>query len=398
MNVLLAPSPPTSAARTSSPPRRVCLVAEAAGGGVGRHFLDLASGLAERGVKVTAIYSPRRRDASFCDRLKHTSGVLFIELAMRRSVGPGDAADLWRLIRQIRSAGPFDLIHGHSSKGGALARLAARWLGIPVLYTPHAFITLDPTLPALKRRLYATAERWLAGWTAALIALSAEEESHARQLGIDPRIVHCVPNGIEPPEFSPRELVRSRLGFGPNEFVVGFVGRLTSQKAPEVTLEAFGKLVQQHPTAKLVVVGDGPLEAQVRQHVARRGLCGSVHLLGDLVATTVMPAFDVFCLSSRYEGMPYVLLEALAAGLPIVATRVGGASLCVDMGKNGFVVEPDDAARLAAALEELAADTSLRERFAIESAARSARFTRATMVDQVLGIYEQIVRNRARAS
>src|SRR5262249_39846717 len=108
MSTLIAPSPPNAAALTSSPPQRVCLVAEAGGGGVGRHFLDLAGGLAERGLEVTAIYSPRRRDASFRERLKRTAGVRFVESRMRRSVGPGDAADLWRLIRQIRSAGPFD--------------------------------------------------------------------------------------------------------------------------------------------------------------------------------------------------------------------------------------------------------------------------------------------------
>src|SRR3954470_24201961 len=125
---------------------RVCLVTESAGGGVGRHFLDLAAGLAARGEHVSAIYSPGRCDAAFHERLPTIRGVHFVSSPMRRAVHPLDVADSLRLVARIREVGPFDLIHGHSSKGGALARLAARWLEIPCVYTPHAFVTLDPTL------------------------------------------------------------------------------------------------------------------------------------------------------------------------------------------------------------------------------------------------------------
>src|SRR6476620_7665181 len=99
-------------------PRRVCLVTEAAGGGVGRHFLDLAEGLTARDIEVVAIYSPGRCDLSFRERRSSMPGIRFVELPMRRAVHPLDAFDLSGLIQCIRDVGPFDLIHGHSSKGG----------------------------------------------------------------------------------------------------------------------------------------------------------------------------------------------------------------------------------------------------------------------------------------
>lgn len=387
---------PTRQSPPGELPRRVCLVTEAAGGGVGRHFLDLASGLAEREVQVVAIYSPRRSDVSFRERLPNCRGVVFIELPMRRAVHPLDGADWWRLVNSIRKTGPFDLVHGHSSKGGALARLAARWLSIPSVYTPNAFVTLDPTLPAWRRRLYGAIEHWLAGSTAAIIACPDEEVRHAAKLGIDSRRIHVVPNGIEQPCFPPRDQARLRLGLSHTDFAIGFVGRLTPQKNPELLIETFAKVVAIHSHAKLLLVGSGTLESAVKARINALGLAENVNMLGDQVATTVMPAFDVFCLSSRYEGMPYVLLEALAAGLPIVATRVGGATTCIDPGVNGEIVEQEDVNGLATALLSLAADSVRREQFAAASIARASEFTANRMVQRTLAVYEQVLRQTAR--
>jgi glycosyltransferase involved in cell wall biosynthesis len=372
-------------------PRRVCLVTEAAGGGAGRHFLDLAEGLVARGVNVVAIFSPTRSDASFRERRSSIGGVQFVDLPMRRAVHPLDALDLSRLISRIRNEGPFDLVHGHSSKGGALARLAARRLGIPSVYTPHAFATLDPTLPFWKRRFYGQIERWLARQSSAIIAVSTDEALHARELGIEATKIHVVHNGIDSVEFPPREVVRSRLGLSPHDFVIGFVGRLVSQKGPELLIEALGRLSPHHDHAKVVMIGDGPTGPALRRRIGQLGLAPRVHMLGDVVATFLMPAFDVFCLPSRYEGMPYVLLEALAAGLPIVAARVGGVANCVDEGDNGLIVASDNVSELAAVLDRLASDTPLRERYAEASARKATQFSASRMVDETLAVYQHAV-------
>jgi glycosyltransferase involved in cell wall biosynthesis len=387
--------------RSAAPPRadeaaplRVCLVTEASGGGVGRHFLDLATGLTARGVDVACIYSPLRADRSFQNRLEQTIGPRFVPLSMRRAIHPLDAVATWRMTRLLRELGPFDVVHGHSSKGGALARLAARALGTAAVYTPHAFVTLDPLLPAWKRLLYGRLERYLARSSAAVIAVSEEEAAHARQLGIAAAKVHIVPNGIDCPALPPRALARSRLGLGEAEFAVGFAGRLTSQKAPDLLLAAFAKIAERWPLAHLVMIGGGPLEQVLREQVAVQGLDRRVHLLGETEAVSVMPALDLFCLSSRYEGMPYVLLEALAAGLPIVATRVGGVRSCVTHDVNGLLVEPGDSGELAQALSRLAGDAALRRRLARASGALAQRFTAEQMVEQTLQVYAYVVRDR----
>lgn len=385
-------SPVSPSARSSKLSRalpRVCLITEAAGAGVGRHFLDLAEGLAARGGEVVAIYSRCRCDASFRERLAVIRGVRFVELPLRRAVHPLDAVDLWKLTRCIQREGPFDVVHCHSSKAGALGRVAAAWLKIPSVYTPNAFVTLDPTLSPLKRRLYGAIEKWLARRSAAIIAVSPDEAEHAASLGIDRRKVAIVLNAIEPPHFPKRESVRQRLNLRPDEFCVGFVGRLSSQKAPEVLVKAMAELKNRHIDATAIIVGSGPEEPRVREFIARHGLETRVRLLGDVVATNVMPAFDVFCLPSRYEGLPYVLLEALAAGLPIVARRVGGAAVCVEHGGNGWIIEGEEEQKFADALVGLATNAEQRHRFAARSWGKSAEMSLDRMLDETVAVYEK---------
>ncbi len=372
-------------------PLRVLLVTQASGGGVGRHFLDLARELTAEGVQVTGIYAPRKLDTLFRSRLAAGGLPPMHQMTMRRAIHPLDAADLWRLIRVIRRLGPFDLIHGHSSKGGALARLAARRLGIPSVYTSHAMVTLDPTLAAWQWYVYRRIERWLARRTGAMIAVSDDEADHIRALGIDTRRVHVVANGVPPIDFPSREAARSRLRISPDEVVVGFVGRLSTQKAPEVLLDVFASVARQYSNARLVMIGGGPLDAAVRERAQKVGFGSRALFLGDVVATELMPAFDVFCLSSRYEAMPYVYLEALAAGLPIVSARVGGATMCVKPGENGLLVNPDDVAGLAAALMKLVGDAPLRTRFAAASARMATRFSATEMVRQTLRVYDHVL-------
>lgn len=382
----------------TSRPLRVLLVTQASGGGVGRHFLDLAEALSAEGVQVTGIYAPRKLDTLFRTRLAEDDLPPMHEINMRRAIHPMDAADLWRLLAVIRRLGPFDLIHGHSSKGGALARLAARRLGVPSVYTSHAIVTLDPTLPEWKRQIYARIERWLAKRTGAIIAVSHDEADHICELGIDAQRVHTVPNGVPAIDFPSREAARSRLGISPNQVVIGFVGRLSTQKAPEILLDAFALAFKHRTDVRLVMVGNGPLDALVEEHVRKLDLSSSVSLLGDVVATDVMPAFDVFCLPSRYEGMPYVYLEALAAGLPIVSTRVGGATMCVEPGENGFIVPPEDVASLSTALVQLVDDAPQRRRFAEASTRMSQRFSVQEMVNQTLRVYEQVLANSRKSA
>ncbi|ADB16122.1 glycosyl transferase group 1 [Pirellula staleyi DSM 6068] len=402
MNALVAMGPPMSELNRSltlsaaDRPLRVMLVTQASGGGVGRHFLDLAEGLSAAGAEVVGVYAPRKIDQQFRRRLASPALPTMIEMPMHRAIHPLDGVDVWKLAQLIRQHGPFDVVHGHSSKGGALARLAARWMNVPSVYTPNAFVTLDPSLSKLKRKMYGMIETWLAKRTASIIAVSYDEQRHAEEhLGIRSELMTVIPNGISPPAFPDRQATRNRLGLRDDEVVIGFIGRLAHQKAPDVMLDTMA-LLADVPNVKLVMVGSGPDEEAVKAQLARLQLQDRVLMLGDVVGLEHFPAFDLFCLSSRYEGMPYVLLEALAAGLPIVSTRVEGVTMTVEPEVNGLIVERDRPAELAAALRRVVTEAQLRSQFAAGSLARAKRFTLDAMVDSTMQLYRRVIAESAR--
>jgi glycosyltransferase involved in cell wall biosynthesis len=368
---------------------KICFIVESPSAGVGRHVGDLVGRLSERGLAdIHVLWSPTRADARFIAQIDRP-GVRQQAIRMRRSVGPADLASLIAVQKYLKTHGPFDVIHGHSSKGGALARLAAIRSGSRVVYTPHAFAAMDPTCGPLKRLLYRRLELDLARATDRIAATSPEEREFGLQLGIPSHKLRVVPNGIEPEPLPSRERARRDLGINDERVIVGFVGRLTAQKNPQLLIESFARLAWRFPQADLVIVGDGPLAPQVRALVAERGLEGRVTLPGALNGRLVMPAFDILAMTSRYEGFPYVALEALAAGLPLLVTDTTSPQLFVDEGVNGFVA-PADAQVLAERLASLLGDKELRRRMADAATTKAAEFGVDQMVDRVLAIYEEL--------
>ncbi len=377
------------------PPKTV-LVVEACDGGVGRHVLDLACGLRSLGHSVHVAYSPRRLADSFRQRLHSLNGAGSVLIPMRRNPHPSDLGSLQRLRKYIRQQGPFDIVHGHSSKGGALGRLAARGTGAVSVYTPNALVTLDPCLGPVKRRALQWAERWLARIGDGVIAVSHEEYQHAHSLGHPQDKLFLVPNGIGPITFPPREAVRRSLGLANHHVCVGFVGRLVHQKAPELLIRALAEVAGRFANLRLLLVGTGPLETALRRQASRSGVESQIIWLGERPGPQVMPAFDMFVLPSLYEGLPYVLLEAMACGLPILSTRVGGARFLIQEGYNGYTVPPGDAQALAQAMTPLVADTGLRQRMGHASRQRVRSFSLQRMVDDTTCIYQELIHRRDR--
>jgi glycosyltransferase involved in cell wall biosynthesis len=372
---------------------KICYVVESASAGVGRHLGDLIEGLSQRELaEIHVLWSPTRADERFIARLER-SGVQQKSIPMRRAVGPADLTSLSAIRAYLKTQGPFDLVHGHSSKGGALARLAAGRTASRVVYTPHAFAAMDPVCGRLKKLFYRQAEIALARVTDRIIATSPAERDFALQLGIPSHKLTVIPNGVEPEPLPSSEQARRQLGLDAERVIVGFVGRLTSQKNPELLVEAFSRVAGRFPDARLVMVGDGPQAASVRSLVERCGLSDRVMLPGALDGRRLMPAFDVLALTSRYEGLPYVLLEALLAGLPLLVTDTSGQQLIVDEGINGFVV-PADAAMLADRLGRLLADKSLRKQMSSSALAKAAEFGVEQMVDGVLEVYQELCPRR----
>ena len=232
--------------------------------------------------------------------------------------------------------------------------LVARWCRMPGLVLTKHGMTVAQN--GMGRRL----DRWLAK-RATIIAVSDQVEGLMSEWSpLGSKNVHYVPNGLdlEPFRRAPsRREARHVLGFHDDERLVGTVGRLSLEKDHATLLEAFARVVRECPAAKLVIVGDGPLRNALQATIRRLGLQDAVLMLGERHDVPFMlAAIDVFVLSSTTEGMPITVLEAMASGLPVVATRVGGVPAVVTHRKTGFLVEPRLADELAASMILLLCD------------------------------------------
>lgn len=350
-------------------------------------MLDLADGLMARGCEVHLIYSTGRIDARFRDRLAELKNLPSLALPMRTTPHPADFGVVKTVRRYLKQHGPFDIVHGHSSKGGAIARLAALGTGAAAFYTLHGLIMMDPGLSRLKRSLYLAIELGLSLRTAKIIAVSPEEARAAVRIGLGKSRVVTVPNGVGPAQLTPRVEARRELALAEDAVAIGFIGRLVDQKAPHVLVEAFAATVAVVPAARLVMVGSGPLMEPLRELSRTLKVSDKIIWLGERDARQVLAAFDIFALSSRKEGLPYVVLEAMAAGLPIVATVASGVEILIDPGVNGFHVPTDDTLAFTHALLKLAGDPSLASRCGRASLQKASDFTIDAMVDKTLAVY-----------
>jgi len=382
-------------------PLHIVLVCEAAGGGVGKHVLDIAERLPSLGFEVLVVYSARRAEPQFAERLAHHTrhGYCVARVDVDRAPGPRDVAGVLQLRRAVRDFGGADVLHGHSSKGGALARLARWGCARRVFYTPNGFYAQAPSLPSSMRRLYGLAEHALAFATDQVIAVSSDEMQFARGLGIPERKLAVVENGIH--LRSDTELARDRataravLGLSGDEVVIGFVGRLVPQKAPELAVETFGRVRRSHPNAHFVLMGDGPLAPAVSRALATHGVADDTTWMRTAVGREVLPAVDILLVSSQYEGFSYVMLEGLDAGCAIVTTPVGGARDCVLHGSNGAIVaEPTPDALSKAIGRLIESPEALRDARTV-SRARAHNFEIERMIDRLATLYRNAVDDAA---
>lgn len=372
---------------------RICHVIEAAGGGSGQVVLDLARFCRESGDDVTVVYAPARASPRFLKQLESLKGVAKLPVPMQRKVGGRDVIDGFRLGHALTRAGPFDVIHSHSSKAGALVRLAGLFFPRTVqVYTPHAFVTMAPRVSPV----YGWIERVLGWLSDAVVVVSAREEDHARlAIGITKHKIHKILNGIQLETSATRFDVRRKLGIAEHSFLIGFAGRLVPQKNPERLVESFTFIAKQIPEAQLIVVGSGPLLETTQEAFRLRGLATRTQFLTNHDARDVLPAFDCLLMTSDYEGFPLVFLEALAAGVPVVTTPVGGAEEVVGPDEAGIVTSDFRPESLAAAVQELAAqNTEAREHLRCRVLRRSKEFGLAVMGEKTRALYAALLKQR----
>lgn len=391
----------TTAMNQQHAPRKVLLILEATLGGTGRHILDLAEGLLYRGDEVHLVYSLLRSDVQFREGLqvlreKHR-GFKSLSIAIERSVGWADLKAYRLLLRYTRAQGPFDVIHSHSTKAGFLARLLIGTGRAAQIYTPHGLMTNDPLLVGLKRKAVCWLESILARRTKAVVVLSTGEYLCARVTGLPQEMLARIPNGVCTATLaarrSERNALRARLGIAPDALVVGFVGRLCDHKNPDHMIEAFAALKKAwrgSTPPRLVIIGSGPMEEDLRRLVEERQLSGEVIWAGAVSGSDHACLFDVLGHTSRSEGFGYVFLEALASGVPIVTTRVGAIEELGIDGLTGMVCDPWNSETFAKMLGRLLSDEGLRSTLSRNALQLAGRFDLRSMIESISGLYDRV--------
>ena len=314
-----------------------------------------------------------------------------------RAIRPGqDVIALRKLVSLIRRTKP-DIVHTHTAKAGTLGRLAALLCRVPVIvHTYHGHV-LSGYFPAWKTSAFTAIERGLSRRTARLIAVSQQvrDDLLARGIGSEARF-SVMPLGLDLVRFldrtTPGEL-RRELDVPDGVHLIGIVARLVPIKAHEVFLQAARLLVARRSDCRFVIVGDGERRQSLEQQVDEIGLRARTVFLGwrgDL--DRILPDLDVVALTSRNEGLPVALIEAMAAGRPVVATRVGGVPDLVTEGTTGLLVPMDDAPALAAAVDRILADPALAADFGRAGRARVYPALSADrLVDDVDRLYRTLL-------
>ena len=355
------------------------MVAPAPFGGLESVLRALASGHTRRGhaVRVAVVVSPDGRGHPFADALE-SDGVVTRPVR----IGDRDYGGERRAIRALCRGERTDVVHTHGFRPDVVDGSVARSEGIPVVSTCHGFIDAG-----LRGRFYQWLQRRALRRFDAVIAVSSPIAERVRMAGVPAQRIHLVPNVFaSDARVVPRDEARRRLDL-PETPVIGWVGRLSAEKAPDLALEAFARLPRRD--ARLVMIGGGPDEAALRRRAAALGINERV-VWGGVVpdAGALFTAFDVFLLSSRTEGTPIALLEAVAAGVPIVATRVGGVPDLINE-SSGVLVESGDVPGMAAAIADVLEKPDL-ARARAEPA--RARLVGGTAGDEWLSRYESIYR------
>jgi sugar transferase (PEP-CTERM/EpsH1 system associated) len=284
---------------------------------------------------------------------------------------------LWLALTALLRRERFDIVHTHNVTPWFYAGPAAALAGARLVHTEHSNL-----LPA-QRRLMA-AERWLARLTRWVIADSEEVRRGLVRQGVPAGALRTVHNGIDTARFAAPapSAARTALSLNGAEPVVGIVARLVEIKDFPTLFEAFRTVLRTVPRAVLLVVGDGPLRSALEAEAARLGIAGQIQFLGRRTdIPDIVAALDLFVLCSLSEGLPLTVLEAMAAGVPVVATDVGALREAVQEGRTGLLVPPRSPARLAEAIIALLRDPARRRAMGEEAARLTrARFDLAQMV------------------
>ena len=355
----------------------VHVIAPSHAGGAETVVLALAAAAPERTRVVILNQVATGDDPPFpLGDLMRRRGIAVEEIRCGRRHYAAEARALASHLRQIEAG----LVHAHGYHATWVGYRAARELRIPAVATVHGYLTRT-----LRERLYNALDRRLLRRFDAVIAVSDGIGAQLLRSGLDRARVHVVQNGLSPAPAANRQQARLALGIPPADRVVGWVGRLSVEKGPDMFLEAIARC---GVPVTAVVVGDGPELPRLQALARNLGGPGQVRFAGHRSdAAELLPAFDVMALTSRVEGTPMVILEAVAAGIPIVSFAVGGVPQVLSA-DSAWLVQQGDTTALATALREaLDGPEEAQVRAANARVRLSARLSLERWLENVWNVY-----------
>ena len=368
-------------------------------GGSSENTVSMIEELERFGYDSTLVLGPQSEGPTVDDARRR--GCRIVELdGLVREVSPArDVAAVLQLYRLFRRARP-SIVHTHTSKAGFVGRLAAWLARVPaVIHQPHGHIFYG-YWSRPRTALFVALERVAAHWTDTLVALTPREIEENLERGIGRAAQYAVVPSPVPTralrEAAPsRTAARARLGLAPDAYVVAGVGRFVPIKGFDLLVGALAELVARVPGAHLLLIGDGVERGALEAQAAALGVAGRLRISGagsDVIE--LLSAADVLAAPSRNEGMGRVLVEAMALGLPVVGTRVGGIADVILDGECGLVVPPEDAGALAEALVDLGLDAARRAKLAEGAPPRAEAFSTPVAAAAMRALYDALVRSR----
>jgi glycosyltransferase involved in cell wall biosynthesis len=371
-------------------------------GGAQENTMFTAARLDKKRFQVSVVSGPQTgSEGSLIEEVRARGVPLTILPELVREVSPrNDLHALWTLNRMMRQQ-RCTIVHTHSSKAGILGRFAARLAGVPIIvHTIHGWSFHDYMAPKI-RRTYILLERLAASLADALIVVSKQDIEKGLKSGIGrPGKYHLIHSAIPLDEFDPAKYNRSAaqeaLGLPQGAFVVGNVGRFSSQKNPLDWVRVASAVARRLPQAYFLLVGDGPLREQVESLLEQEGIANRTLLTGlRRDVARVLAAMDVFLLTSLWEGLPRVIPQAMAMGLPVIANRADGTADAIIDGKNGYLFEARDIAGMSAAVQYLFEHPEVRRSFGQSGRQVACQdFDLNQMVNQIEALYTELLQRK----
>lgn len=331
--------------------------------------------------------NPKECVIPYCDH--------YVDIPFERNpLKPGNVK-AYRMLRQIIEKEQFDLIYCHTPVGAMLARLAgisARKKGTKVIYMAHGFHFYNGA-PLLNWMIYYPAEKFLSRFTDGLITINQEDYQRAQKFHAGKTIL--IPGvGIDLDKFQKKEPtrqeIRNKLGIPESKIILMSVGELTKRKNHMVMIEALARLKEYD--ILYVICGDGPLKAQLRAKAEELGVRDRLKLLGfrkDIAE--LHKAADIFVFPSLQEGLPVALMEAMASGLPIVASKIRGNEDLISNNQGGYLVNPTDSEQVAKAIEKMIQNPKKREKMEKRNLEIITKYGQETVLQKMDEFFDEIV-------